>query len=119
MEMTLRMSYLLLAATTLGVSGCLAVAAGTAAVAGGAAGYAYYKGGVAQDYHASFPDSWNATLGALSDLGMPLVYNEAGKDSGSVESRNAANDKVTISLETTPGKVPTESPTTNISVRVG
>jgi hypothetical protein len=106
-------------ATALLSSGCLAVAAGTAAVAGGTAGYVYYKGSIPQDFRASFPDAWNATLAALRDLGMPLVHNEAGAESGSIESRNADNETVSISLETQTSKVPVEEKITRVSVRVG
>jgi hypothetical protein len=107
-----------LAAATLSASGCLAVAAGTAAVAGGTAGYVYYKGSVPQDFHAGFAEAWNATLAALRDLGMPLLHNEAGPDSGSIESRTANNDSVSINLETH-SKPPPEGAITRISVRVG
>ena len=53
-----RIAWLTLAALAVVQSGCLAVAAGCAA--GGAAGYAYYKGRLERDYVANRDDVWAA-----------------------------------------------------------
>jgi hypothetical protein len=113
-----RVAYLLLATLALGNSGCLAVAVGTAA-AGGAVGYAYYKGNVNQEFNAGFNETWAAAQLALADLGLPLVA--AGRSTevdGFLESRTGEGEAIRVSLETRPGKVPAEGPVTRVHVRV-
>jgi hypothetical protein len=79
-------------------SGCLAAVLGTAA-AGGAVGYAYYKGNVSQDYPAAFEPTWLATQYALADERLPVVHQNPMIDSGEIESKTEKGDVITISLE--------------------
>ncbi len=111
--------YLLLAACALGSGGCLAVAIGGAA-AGAAVGYTYFRGGVSADFPADFNTAWAATQAALTDLGMPVNDpKRTGDNEGSLTSQTGNGTKVTVSLETRPGKIPAEGPRTEIEVRVG
>jgi hypothetical protein len=99
-------------------SGCLVAAAGAAG--GAAVGYAYYKGKVQQDYNATFEDTWAATHAALAELGMPVVSeSRESATSGFIESRDADNDRVGISLESFPSPFPAEGVLTRLGVRVG
>lgn len=78
-------------------SGCVALVAGAAA-AGGATGYAYYKGKVTRTYVAAFDDVWAATRTALGELQMPIVAEERSGLGGTIESKNGS-DKVQITFD--------------------
>lgn len=110
---------LALAGMVLFVSGCAAVIIGGAA-AGGALGYAYWRGGVSQDFPAGFPETWHATHAALADLGLQAraVKND-GTGEGDVESRTADGDTISIGLAAHPGRLPADGVTTRVSIRVG
>jgi hypothetical protein len=113
-----RVVYLGVAGLALMGGGCLAVAAGTAAVAGGAVGYCYLKGKVPQEFNASLDDTWTATRQALADLNMPVASTEREGDSGFIECR-AEGDTVRITLSAQPGKQATDPTVTRVAVRVG
>jgi hypothetical protein len=108
---------LLLAGIAASNAGCLVVAVGAAA-AGGAAGYAYYKGRVSKDYPAGFEETWTATQAALNDLGLPLASLEHDVGRGEIGSRPADGPKVDVSVEALPGGKGLTS-LTRVSVRVG
>ncbi|HEV3261181.1 MAG TPA: DUF3568 family protein [Gemmataceae bacterium] len=109
--------YMALAALALANSGCLVVAAGAAA--GGAAGYAYYKGKVTRAYSASFNDTSAAVHSALTELGMPVEGETPEAGSTLIHSRTADSERVRISVETTGSATLPGSPLTEVSVRVG
>jgi hypothetical protein len=98
-------------------SGCLLVAAGAAA--GGAAGYAYYKGKTCNSFAAGFEDTWAAAHTALNDLGMPILKDERNQGSGTIKTQTADGDRVKIHLELIPSKIPAEGMLTRVCVRVG
>ncbi len=119
MRRAVRVSGLLLAALALANSGCLAVAVGTAA-AGGAVGYAYWRGNVWQEYPAGFEQTWAATQAALLDLGLPLVGAEHERATeGTLKSQTGDGTSVTVALETRATPIPAEGPVTRVHVRVG
>ena len=100
--------------------GCLAAAAvAGVAAAGGAAGYVYLKGNVSNDYNADFNTAWTATKYALADLRMPITRENRLDKSGTIESKNAAGETVTLTLEPRVSKVPADGPITRVNVRVG
>jgi hypothetical protein len=113
---TIAFLWLLGALFALGQSGCLLVAAATAA-GGAAVGYAYYKGKVSQAYYANFDDAWAATLAAMSELGLPVLRQERGPASGRIDSW-ISGDTVVIRLDEIEGAA-REGALTRISVRVG
>lgn len=112
------LALLLLAAGSLATAGCLAVAVGGAA-AGGTAAYIYFKGNVCQEYVASFKDTWQATLDALREQGLPLVKNENDGKKGKITSKTADDSTVYIDLETLASPLPAEGSVTRVCVRVG
>ncbi|MCI0458698.1 MAG: DUF3568 domain-containing protein [Gemmataceae bacterium] len=119
MRRAVKVPGLVLAFLALANSGCLAVAVGTAA-AGGAVGYAYWRGNVWQEYPAGFEPAWTAAQAALLDLGLPLTGVERESTSeGTLKSQTGDGTSVTITLETRPGRIPAEGPVTRVNVRVG
>jgi hypothetical protein len=112
--------YLLLALSALASGGCLAVAVGAVAAGGAAAGYTYYRGGVASDYAADFNRTWGATYLALGDLGMPAQDpKRASGNAGSLDSQTREGKNVHITLTTRQGQIPAAGPITEVQVRVG
>jgi hypothetical protein len=107
---------ILLGALALANTGCLLVAAGAAG--GAAAGYAYYKGKITEIYSAGFDDSWAATQTALRELGMPILKEDRGTATGTIDTRTADDDQVRIYLEAIKSSIPAEGQITRISVRV-
>lgn len=108
--------YLALGLMSLASSGCLLAVAGVAG--GAAAGYAYHRGKVGQEFQAGFPDTWAATHAALVELGMPIVSEEKQADTGFIESRTAENDRVRIYLDSHTSKIPAEGTLTRVGIRV-
>ena len=99
------LALLLLAVGSLATAGCLAVAVGGTA-AGGTAAYVYFKGNVCQEYVASFKDTWQATLDALREQGLPLVKNENDGKKGKISSKTADDTTIHIDLETVRSRHP-------------
>ena len=114
-----RAAHLLIMALALANGGCLAAAIGGVAAAGGVAGYAYYKGGLAKDFNASVDNSWVAAKTSLQELQLPVVAEKRTDNGGYIESRTGDGQNVRISFETLPVKIPAEGPRTDISVRAG
>jgi hypothetical protein len=109
---------LLVAAVALLNSGCAVVAVGACAAAGGAAGYAYYKGNVSRDYAARPEDVRLATRTALHELGL-AVSNESGETTGAMESETASGERVNITIDTQGINLPGDGTMTRVGVRVG
>jgi hypothetical protein len=109
--------FLLTAVVMVCQAGCLWVAAGAAA--GGAAGYAYYRGKNCHSFPAGFEDSWAATRTALCDLGMPILKEERDQGCGTIKTQTSDGDRVKIDLEVIPSRIPAEGMMTRICVRVG
>jgi hypothetical protein len=114
-----RTAHFVLMAVALANSGCLAAAIGGVAAAGGVAGYAYYKGGLAKDFNASLDTSWAVAKTSLQELGLPVVAEERKDNGGHIDSRSGDGQNVRISFETLTPKIPAEGPRTDISVRAG
>jgi hypothetical protein len=108
----------LVAAVALLNSGCAVVAVGACAAAGGAAGYAYYKGNVSRDYAARPEDVRLAARTAIGELDLK-VTNEAGETTGAIEVQTASGDKATIMLDTQGINLPGDGTQTRVGVRVG
>jgi hypothetical protein len=110
-------ALLVLAAMVLGVSGCLAVAAG--AVGGAAVGYGYYMGEVFDKFPAPYPATVAAARAALRDLSMPPLKEDTQGDVTILESRTKEDDVVRVSLSLYRGGKPTDPTFTQVGVRVG
>jgi hypothetical protein len=108
-------AYLGLALLALANAGCLAAAAVGAAA--GAASYAYYKGEVRRTYLANVADVHAATAKSLQELQLPILKDESGPNSGSIESK-AGDDSVFITLKLQDNPVPDQGPVTEVGVRV-
>lgn len=106
---------LAVAALALVNGGCLLAAAGAAA--GGAAGYAYCKGKVCDQYPASFDDTWAATHTALQELGMPVEGEERSAAGGTVHTRTADGERVRVTVDAENG-ASAAGPSTRVGVRV-
>lgn len=109
--------FLVVAVFAIGQGGCLWIAAGAAA--GGAAGYAYYKGKTCQSFVANFEDAWAATHTALAELGMTIKKEERHLDNGVIKTETSDGDRVRIALDAIPSRIPAEGILTKICVRVG
>jgi hypothetical protein len=99
---------------TLANAGCLAAVLGTAA-AGGAVGYAYYRGDVSRDFPASFEATWAATQLAVADERLPVGQQQAHIDTGEIVGKSPKGDDVTISL----APMSENNSQTRVHVRVG
>ena len=61
---------------------------------------------------------WTAAQQALTDLSMPVVSAVRDNDSATIETRTGDGDKVKISLEPRPSRVPADGEWTHVTVRV-
>src|SRR2546430_117304 len=111
-----RAAYFLIGLACLANAGCLAALVGAGAAAGGAGGYAYYKGNVCQSYPAAHDDAWFAAHAALADLGMPIVEENQAK--GVIVSKTGDGDKVHVQVQALANRVPADGPATRVGVRV-
>ena len=114
-----RLAYLVLAGVALTGSGCVAAAIGVAAGGAAAGGYLYYRGKVNQDYVANLDDVWAASHTALQELGMPVVKEERGTTTATMESKTADGERVYLNMEMENSRIPAEGATTRVGVRVG
>jgi len=101
-------------------TGCLAVGIGTAA-AGGAVGYAYYRGAVQRAYPVTVNAASRATQDALAKLGMPMTHGtHSAKESTLYFRQGQANGtRIRIWLEQESPPNPGDGVLTVITVRVG
>jgi hypothetical protein len=111
-----RAALLLLAALATLQSGCIAAVAGCAA--GGAAGYAYYKGKYQREYVASRDDVWAALHTSMNELQMPIVKEERKDDEDCIETTSADGDKVRIYLDAKRSPIQVEGQISTIGIRV-
>lgn len=105
------------AALVLANSGCMLVAVGAGAAAGGA-GYAYYQGKHCRSYAAAMPDVLAAAATSLGELQMPIVSTEQSGSAGTFTSRTADGDLVRVYIETQPSAALTDGVLTRVCVRV-
>jgi len=109
--MSIRVRFLFLALLAFSQAGCL-VLAGTAAVGGGVAGYAYVKGKVSQTFAAPIDKTESATELALRDLGMPFSKPRYGPTHGEIDASSSIGEPVVIDIDQ-------EKEQVRVSVRVG
>lgn len=103
-------------------SGCAAVIVGSA-VAGGAAGYAYYKGNVRRVVPGDLEKTWQATERSLAELNISPLTRQKNGVHGSMRCLTPHDDNIVISLEQLPpGKkvkgMQANQPMTQIDIRV-
>jgi hypothetical protein len=84
--------------------------AGTAA---GVAGYKYYDGALNVVYQASYMDTWDASLKALSRMNLNVEKSDHDSQKGQIVARRTDGTKVTLCIEY---KSPNE---TGAVIRVG
>jgi hypothetical protein len=108
--------YLAFAVFVLASGGCLVATVG--AVGGAAAGYAYYKGKVNQDFNAGFEDTLAAGRVALTELGLPMLSETRGSNSAFLESRSAEGDRIRIDIDFFDSPIPIEGKISRVGVRV-
>jgi len=92
-----------------GMQGCAVLVAGGAA-AGGT--YAYFNGQADQEYNAGIQRTFNASLAACRDMGIPVEKQTLNGDSGKITGR-LDGDRISISQTLKADNV------TLVSVRVG
>ncbi|HKK33385.1 MAG TPA: DUF3568 family protein [Desulfomicrobiaceae bacterium] len=92
-----------------GMQGCAVLVAGGAA-AGGT--YAYFNGQADQEYNAGIQRTFNASLAACRDMGIPIEKQTLNGDSGKITGR-LDGDRISISQTLKADNV------TLVSVRVG
>jgi hypothetical protein len=108
--------YLAFAVFAFASSGCLVATVG--AVGGAAAGYAYYKGKVNQDFSAGFEDTVAAARTALGELGLPLLAESRAPNTAVLESRSAEGDHIRIDIDSLISPIPSEGRISRVGVRV-
>ena len=108
----MRAILLLLLCATLMTQGCLLLALGAGAGAG-AGTVAYVRGELQTTYAAPLNRSWDATLGVLKDLAIPVKSTTKDELGGTIEATRSDGKAVKITLEAAgPG-------TTSVKIRVG
>jgi hypothetical protein len=114
-----RIAYLVVAGLALANGGCLALAAAGAAGGAAAAGYYYYRGRIYRDYPATLPDTRAALRASLTELGFPVLGEEADGEGAFVKTRTADDSTVRIYVDAVTSRVPADGPMTRVSIRVG
>jgi len=108
----MKLIFCVLVSMGLMLQGCVLLALGTGAAAGAGA-VAYMKGELRVTYTAPLDRIWEATLGALDDLGYGILTSQKGESGGEIEAKKVGQDKVTVGLLISgPG-------TTLVTIRVG
>ena len=93
----LRIISLFILLLNLMVQGCMLLAAGAGAGAG-VATVSYIKGELQTTYPTSLDKTWDATLGALKDLDVKVVYTERDRINGNIEAKRSDGTKIKINL---------------------
>jgi hypothetical protein len=81
------------------LSGCaplIFLGAGTAA---GVAGYRYYDGALNVIYQASYMDTWDAALKALSRMNLKVEKSDHDTKKGEIQAKRPDGTNVTLSIE--------------------
>src|SRR5260370_26842328 len=113
-----RALYLVVAGLVLANTGCLAVALGTVAAGGTAAGvYLYANGKYYRDYTTKLPETQEATHTALKELGFPIDHEEPGANKDYIESKTGDGDPIKIYVESIPSRVPADGGVVRVSTR--
>jgi hypothetical protein len=99
-------------------TGCLPVVVGGLAVAGGAAGYAYYAGEMKREYEAAAVDVRLAARAALTDQGMVVMEEHSDSGGGWLVSKTAAGDRVSVTFADFPDPNAPTGFVTRVGVRV-
>jgi hypothetical protein len=108
----MKIIFCVLMSMSLLLQGCMLLVLGTGAAAGAGA-VAYIKGELRVTYTAPLDRTWEATLGALNDLGYGILSSQKSDSGGEIEAKKVGQDKVTIGLSISgPG-------TTLVTIRVG
>jgi hypothetical protein len=116
----IRLGYCLVGLLALSGGGCLAVAAGTAIVAGGMAAGAYFTGAVNREYRAGFNETLTATKQSLTSFGMTITKEKVEpNDTAVLESLTGSGQPVFINLHTRVAEIPAQGAITTVEVRVG
>jgi hypothetical protein len=95
------------------LTGCGAILLFGAGTAAGVAGYKYINGTMEVLYDFPFIKTWDATLKALSDLGITVKDSKHDLTGGKIEGSRADGQTIKVSLTY---KSPKE---TEVSIRVG
>jgi hypothetical protein len=115
-----RVFYVVIAALLLANTGCLAVALGTVAAGGAAAGaYAFANGRYYREYPTKLEHGQDATHTALKELGFAVTKEEPGAEKVYIESNTGDGDPIRVYLENIPNRIPAEGNVVRIGVRVG
>ena len=104
---------LLIAASPLILTGCLAAAAVGGAAVAGAGTVAYIKGELKATEEATMEQAWRATEGAVDELQFLVINKIHDAVSGELEAKTADNKTVKISLKRVGNNL------TEITIRVG
>ena len=108
----MKIIFCVLMSMSLLLQGCVLLAVGAGAAAGAGA-VAYIQGELRTTYTTPLDRTWEATLGALKDLGYDVISREKTESGGEIEAKKVGEDKVKITLSISgPG-------TTLVSIRVG
>jgi hypothetical protein len=114
-----RAAFVLLALLLATSAGCALAVLGVAAAGAGAAGYIYYNGYVAREFHTPLAETREAVNGALTEMGFPVVKESTGAGTVSIQTRTADGYTVWIALDVVTSPVPREGSYTRVSIRVG
>jgi hypothetical protein len=115
-----RIGYALIGLLLLANGGCIWVALGGAAAAGGAAAsYVYVRGRLYHDYHTDLAHAQAGVQAAMNELQLTLLQRELDDNKVTFETSAADGTAITVYLKTWAGRIPTDGPVTRVSVRVG
>ena len=104
---------LLIAASPLILTGCLAAAAVGGAAVAGAGTVAYIKGELKATEEATMEQAWKATEGAVEELQFFVINKIHDAVSGELEAKTADNKTIKITLKRIGNNL------TEITIRVG
>ena len=104
---------LLIAASPLILTGCLAAAAVGGAAVAGAGTVAYIKGELKATEEATMEQAWKATEGAVEELQFLVINKIHDAVSGELEAKTADNKTIKITLKRIGNNL------TEITIRVG
>lgn len=117
--MAIRPMLLVVACLTLVFTGtgCVALAVGGAAAAGGI-GYAYYNGLLERHYLGPVEPTYQAARKALATMAMPITNEAIEGSRAHLEARTPSEERIRLWLEPVPRKTPADPVLTRVTVRV-